>query len=567
MRMTEYYVPTLKEDPTEAEVISHKLMLRAGLMRRLASGIFTYLPMGYKIIRKLEDIVREELNRAGALEVLMPAVQPDDLWRESGRWYEFGPEMLKLSDRKERDYSIGPTHEEVVTDLIRDEIRSYKDLPLNLYQIQTKFRDEIRPRFGVLRAREFSMKDAYSFDVDQEALEESYRKMFDAYARIFERCGLAFRTVEADTGPIGGTDSHEYMVIAETGEDEVLYCESCGYAANVERARGKVEREPVEEEEKELKKVETPEVKTIADLEEFSGYNPNRMLKTLVYDADGTDVISIVCGDDELNEIKLKNHLGVTELTLLDEVGVRRVMGTSPGSAGPVGIEDTRIVADHRVMEIRNGITGANDEGYHFFNVNPGRDFQPQEITDLRVVRSGDICLQCSNQLSYTRGIEVGHLFKLGTKYSEAMEATYVDTEGKERPMVMGCYGIGITRTMAAAIEQNHDQHGIIWPLSLSPFAVTILPLDQKKTLQVGEEIYSMLEQEGIETLLDDRDERAGIKFNDADLMGIPLRITIGGRSLAENKVEVKRRDTGEEKKVDLDEILDVTRALLSEVK
>lgn len=566
MKMSEYYLPTLKEEPTEAEVISHRLMLRSGMMRRLAAGIFSYLPLGLRVLRKVEQIVREEMNRAGALEILMPAVQPGDLWKESRRWDEYGTDMLKFKDRKDRDCCIGPTHEEVVTDLVRHEIRSYKELPVNLYQIQTKFRDEIRPRFGVLRSREFIMKDAYSFNRDQECLEISYNKMYEAYTRIFARCGLEFRSVEADTGPIGGSESHEFMVIAQTGEDEILYCEKCGYAANVERAVASMPEEDSREEHRDLEKMATPGVRTIAQLVDFSGYEAKKLIKTLLFAADDKRVIAVVRGDDDLNEIKLKNELGCVDLRLLEAHEVLEAMGTTPGSAGPIGSFDLPIIVDPYVMNIQNGITGANEDDYHYFNVNPSRDFKPTKIVDLRIVRSGDGCPSCEEELTSTRGIEVGHLFKLGSKYSVTMGATYLDKSGEDRPFVMGCYGIGITRTVAAAIEQNHDEQGIIWPLAIAPFQVIIVPLffGQDETLERATSIYEALIEEGIEVLFDDRDERAGIKFNDADLLGIPLRITIGKRSLKKGQVEIKQRGSKEDEGVELGRVVEYVKEKLA---
>lgn len=565
MKMSNYYLPTLKEEPTEAEVISHRLMLRSGMMRRLAAGIFSYLPLGLKVIRKVEEIVREEMNRAGALEVLMPAVQPGELWQESHRWDEYGTDMLKFKDRRDRDCCIGPTHEEVVTDLLRHEIRSYKELPVNLYQIQTKFRDEIRPRFGVLRAREFIMKDAYSFNRDYECLEVSYDKMFEAYTRIFSRCGLKYRTVEADTGPIGGSESHEFMVIAETGEDEILYCEKCGYAANVERAVSSPPPEDSKEEMKELEKVATPGVRTIAQLVDFSGFEAKKLLKTLLFLADDKRVLAVVRGDDDLNEIKLKNELDCVDLRLLEAHEVLDSLGTTPGSAGPIGSIELPMIVDPLVMMIQNGITGANEEDYHFFNVNPHRDFTPTKIVDLRLVRSGDGCPSCREPLKSTRGIEVGHLFKLGSKYSITMGATYLDTHGEDQPFVMGCYGIGITRTVAAAIEQNHDEKGIIWPLAIAPFQVIIVPLffGQDEILERATLIYEELIHEGIEVLFDDREERAGIKFNDADLLGIPIRITIGKRSLKKGLVEIKDRASKEEEGVEIERVVEYIKERL----
>lgn len=557
MRLSQFYLPTLKETPSEAEIISHQLMLRAGLIRKVASGVYSYLPLGMRVLRKIENIVREEMNRAGAQEVLMPAMSPAELWRESGRWDVMGPEMMRFKDRKSHDFCIGPTHEEVVTDLVRHEIRSYKQLPLNLYQIQTKVRDEIRPRFGVMRSREFIMKDAYSFDKDQAGLDESYQKMYDAYTRIFERVGLKFRAVEADTGAIGGKSSHEFMVLAESGEDAIIYCDGCHYAANAERAESIVSLEESPEEMKELEKVSTPDVKTIEDLEKFFNLPGGKMLKTLLYIAGETMVAAVVRGVDELNEVKLRNHLGVPAVRMATDEEIA-LQGLPVGFVGPVGLRGIRVVVDPLVMKIQNGITGANEADYHYRHVNPGRDFAvpEEEIVDLRLAKADDTCARCGDTLKVARGIEVGHVFKLGTKYSEAMHATFLDESGKEQTMIMGCYGIGVTRIIGAAIEQNNDENGIIWPMAIAPFHVTILPIGKEETMALAQRYYDELQAAGVEVLLDDRKERPGVKFNDADLIGTPIRVTIGDRGLKENLVEIKVRATGEELKMGVDEVL-----------
>ena len=474
--MSQSYVPTLKEEPANAEVISHKLMLRAGLIRKLGAGIYTYLPLGQRVINKFEQIVREELNQAGAQELLLPALQPADLWRESGRFENYGPELMKLKDRHDRDFCLGPTHEEVITDLLRDEIRSYKDLPLNLYQIQTKYRDEIRPRFGVLRGREFIMKDAYSFDVDQEGLDKSYQRMYDTYEQIFSRCGLDFKPVKADTGTIGGDTSHEFMVLADAGEDTVVYCSDCDYAANLELAKSESESYNIDETEAELEEVATPEQATIKEVTEFLNVEQERLIKAVLYQAKDEYILALVRGDYEVNDIKLANLLDVVSLDLVEEEDYEN-LATVKGYTGPIGLDDVKIVADDLVMELTNAVSGANKADTHYKNVNPSRDFEADLVSDIREVKPGEKCVECGGTLEMTPGIEVGQVFKLGTKYSEALEATFLDENGKAQPMIMGCYGIGVTRTVAAAIEQNYDDYGIKWPKSLAPYAVHILTL------------------------------------------------------------------------------------------
>ncbi|MBX6423916.1 proline--tRNA ligase [Thermosulfurimonas sp. F29] len=546
MRLSRYFLPTLREDPAEAEVVSHKLMLRAGMIRKLASGIYSYLPLGLRALRKVENIVREEMNRAGAQEVLLPLVQPAELWQETGRWKDYGKELLRFRDRKKHDFCLGPTHEEVITDLVRREVRSYRDLPLILYQIAPKFRDEIRPRFGIMRAREFIMKDAYSFDADEEGLDRSYARMYEAYERIFTRCGLRFRAVLADTGAIGGSESHEFMVLAETGEDRLAICEACGYAANVELAEGRSRFTYPDEEERPLEKVSTPGVKSVEEVAAFLGVPPSRLVKTLLFKAEGQVVAVLIRGDLELNEVKLRNLLGVAEVEMADPETVERLTGAPVGFAGPVGLSGVRILADLSVKGLRNFVTGANEADAHYVNVNYGRDFPEPEFHDLRVVTEGDPCPRCGRPLSITRGIEVGHVFKLGTKYSSAMRATFLDREGRERPIIMGCYGIGIGRTVAAAIEQNHDEAGIIFPREIAPFEAVILTLGPESDLmEASERIYRELSGAGVEVLWDDRDERPGVKFKDADLIGIPYQIIVGRRFRETGEVELKERATG----------------------
>jgi prolyl-tRNA synthetase len=546
MRYSQILLPTLKENPAEAEVVSHRLMLRAGFIRKLSSGIYTYLPIGLAAIRKVERIVREEMNRAGAQELAMPMVQPADLWIETGRYEKYGPELLRFKDRHDRESCLGPTHEEVITDLVRREIHSYRELPVNLYQIQTKFRDEIRPRFGLMRGREFLMKDAYSFDVNDEMAEISYRKMFEAYKRIFTRCGLDFRAVEADSGTIGGSFSHEFMVLAKTGEDTIIVCKNCDYAANMEKAAVRPPADPTTVDMLVMTRVETPGKRKVEAVCEFLNIGPADLVKTLVYIADGRPVAVLVRGDREVQEVKLKNLLGVADVELADDKQVFDATGIPTGYLGPRGIT-IRVVADLEVAAMRNFVVGANEKNFHLKNVNMNRDFTVESVADLRKITTDDPCPCCNGRLQLTEGIEVGHVFKLGTKYSESMQAVFQDGDGQEKPFVMGCYGIGITRVVAAAIEQNHDQNGIIFPVPLAPFQAIILNLDLKDTAisKAADDLYQSLQDLGIETLLDDRDERPGSKFKDADLLGIPFRIMIGKRFSKDGMVEVRRRRDG----------------------
>ncbi|MCX7982431.1 MAG: proline--tRNA ligase [Syntrophales bacterium] len=547
MRYSQMFIPTVREIPADAETVSHQLMIRAGLIRKLASGIYTYLPLGLRVIKKVEQIIREEMNRAGAQELVMPVVQPAELWKESGRWEHYGKELLRFRDRKDSEYCLAPTHEEVITDLVRNEVKSYRQLPLNLYQIQTKFRDEMRPRFGVIRCREFVMKDAYSFDIDEEGAELSYRKMFDAYQRIFTRCGLRFRAVEADTGSIGGSFSHEFLVMAETGEDEMVYCDRCGYAANMEKAETIRPEEAKESKElKPLEEVFTPNVKTIEEVCQFLQVSPQDVVKTLVYMADGRPVAVLIRGDEEVNEIKVKNLLGCDTLEMATDEEIIKYAGSHRGFVGPIGLK-CRMMADFSLWGRTNLVVGANREDYHIKNANYPRDFDLKEFHDLRFIHEGDPCPRCGAQINFARGIEVGHVFKLGTKYSRAMRAVYLDRNGQEKYMIMGCYGIGVGRVVAACIEQHHDDGGIIWPISLAPFHVIITPVNVRERAlnEAAEKIYQSCIDLGLEALLDDRDERAGVKFNDADLIGIPFRITVGPKKVAEGKVEIKHRLDG----------------------
>jgi prolyl-tRNA synthetase len=548
MRYSQYFIPTVKETPADAEVVSHKLMLRAGMIRKLAAGIYNYLPLGLRSIRKVENIVREEMNRAGAIEVLMPGVLPAELWQESGRWDQYGKELLRFRDRKDAEFCLGPTHEEIVTDLVRREIKSYRQMPINLYQIQSKFRDEIRPRFGLMRGREFIMKDAYSFDVDEKAADSSYEKMYRAYRHIFDRCGLNFRAVEADTGSIGGSSSHEFMVLADSGEDAIVSCSCCEYAANIEKAESRQIEAAEHADPRPLEHVATPEKRTIEEVAEFLGVNAASMVKTLVLLADDEPVVALVRGDHDLNEIKLKNVLGCDNIEMAGDEVVLKVTNAPVGFAGPVGLS-VKIVADLAVKGMKNFVTGGNAKDLHMKNVNMDRDFKAAMIADIRNVVHGDQCPRCdSGILEMWRGIEVGHVFKLGTKYSKALKATYLDADGKEQTIFMGCYGIGIGRTVAACIEQNHDENGIIFPLPIAPFHCIISALNMKEdsVREASESLYGQLSAAGVEVLLDDRDERPGFKFKDADLIGIPLRIVVGSKNLADGKVELKNRKTGD---------------------
>jgi prolyl-tRNA synthetase len=546
MRYSKYFIPTYKEIPAEAEVISHQLMLRAGLIRKLTSGIYTYLPAGLRCIKKVENIIRDEMNRAGAIEILMPAFQPAELWQESGRWDYYGRELLRFKDRHNRDACIGPTHEEIITDLARKEIQSYKQMPVNFYQIQTKFRDEIRPRFGLMRGREFIMKDAYSFDVDDEGANRSYEIMHEAYANIFRRCGLKFRAVEADTGAIGGSYSHEFMVLADTGEDQIISCTNCDYAANLEKAEIKPPEIPTEsggQAIQTLKPVDTPDIKSVEEVTSFLGISPDRLIKTLIFMADKKVVAALVRGDHELNEAKLTAFLGAKTLELADAQLVEETTGAPIGFAGPAGLK-VKLVADHAIKEMKNFVTGGNKKDVHLKDVNLGRDFEVDLFGDLRIITPQDSCPKCGGEIQFGRGIEVGHIFKLGTKYSHALKAFFLDEQGKEMPIIMGCYGIGVGRTVAAAIEQNHDKDGIIFPIPIAPFEVTILPLQLHETAVKGtaEKIYKELLGHDVDVLLDDRDERAGVKFNDADLLGVPVRVTAGIKGIKNGLVEIKMR-------------------------
>lgn len=563
MKLSKMHLKTLREVPNEAELPSHILLLRTGMIRKLASGIYGYMPLGWRSLRKIENIVREEMDRAGGQEILMSAIQPSELWQESGRWFAYGPELWRVKDRHGREFCLGPTHEEIFTDIVRNDITSHRQLPLNLYQIQTKYRDEARPRFGLMRSREFIMKDAYSFDKDEEGLDRSYRDMYAAYERIFTRCGLTFRPVEADTGAIGGSNSHEFTAISEVGESEIAYCESCHMAATTERAEVKDAEPQTDVAELPLEKKLTPGTKTIEDVASFLELDKKQTIKALLfvtYDDEGKEngyVAAFVRGDRELNMIKLVNALNIPEhaIEFADEAEMGKVTGCVGGFTGPMGLHDCTIVVDSELPGLKNLCAGANEEDHHYINMNYGRDYKGDIIADIKTLLEGDPCPVCGAPVKHARGIEVGQVFKLGTKYSEAMGATYKDENQQDRPIVMGCYGIGVSRTLAAVVEQHHDDDGIIWPMSVAPYHVIISlvkPGDEVQA-ETAEKIYNQLAEAGVEVLLDDRDERPGVKFKDADLLGIPVRITVG-RGAADGIVEYKLRREAEKRELSVEE-------------
>jgi prolyl-tRNA synthetase len=552
------FLYTNKEVPADAEILSHELMIRAGMIQKLASGIYNHLPLFQRIIKKIKKIIHEEMDRIDAQEVSLPFVLPASLWQETKRWSYYGKELLRFKDRHERDFCLGPTHEEIITDLVRREVNSYRQLPLILYQIQTKFRDEIRPRFGVMRAREFIMKDAYSFDIDEVSAEESYNNMYNAYFRIFNRCGLEFRAVEADTGSIGGSFSHEFMVLADNGEDLIVSCNKCNYSANIEKAEIKPkENKNSFSEFKERKLVSTPGQKKVEEVAKFLNVSPENIVKTLILGTEDKQVAAILRGDHELNIAKLKNVIDCNFLELSEEETIKKLTGAPQGFTGPIDLK-IEIYADNEVKNMVNFVTGGNIGDAHFININTGRDFEVLKFADIRNAQTGDPCPRCSGTLSKSRGIEVGHIFKLGTKYTEDLNATYLDKNGKRRSIVMGCYGIGIERIIASAIEQYHDEHGIIFPFSIAPFHFIILPvnMEKKEIRMAAEKIYEECLSQNLEVMMDDRKSVAGVKFKDADLIGIPYRVTVGIKSLREGKVEIKERKTGKTKQVNLDNIL-----------
>jgi prolyl-tRNA synthetase len=564
MRWTQSLIPTLKEIPQDAEVASHILMVRGGFIRKLTAGAYSYLPLGVRVLEKIVRIIREEMNKTGAQEVLLPAIHPPELWKQTGRYDLLGEVLIKFIDRHKKENVLGPTHEEIITSLVADGVRSYKQLPLILYQIQTKFRDEPRPRFGVLRSKEFIMKDAYSFDRDTEALNESYKKMYDAYCAIFSRCGLNYIPVEADPGFMGGDISHEFMVPASCGEDIIALCASCGYAASREAAavKDRGQRTGDRGQKEKLKEVHTPGVTTIEKVGALLKIPPENMVKTLIYKADGKTIAALIRGDHEANEAKLRRFLKCEMLELADEKTIQDATGGPLGFSGPVGLKDVRVIADYAIAGLIDFVTGANKKDYHLINVNLERDFKITEWADLRYITEKDACPKCGKPIQIKFAIEAGHTFKLGTKYSKALGAVYLDEKGRENPMIMGCYGIGVNRIAAAAIEQNNDKDGIIWPVSISPFQVIVMPVNSadKKIMDFAEDIYDSLKEKNIDVLLDDRDERAGIKFKDADLIGFPYQIIVSDRHISEEKVEVKTRKTSDRKIVKKDDIVEVVR-------
>lgn len=555
MKQSQVLIPTLRENPADAEIKSHQLLLRAGFIRQNASGIYSYLPMARKVLQNIETIIREELEAINAVEMLMPALQQAELWQESGRWYTYGSELMRMKDRHEREFALGPTHEEVVTSLVRDEVKSYKRLPLALYQIQTKFRDEKRPRFGVLRGREFIMKDGYSFHSSQESLDEMYDHFYQAYSNIFSRAGLNFRAVIADSGAMGGKDTHEFMVLSEIGEDTIAYSDTSQYAANIEMAQVVSTYEKSNEELRELEKVSTTNQKSIAEIVDYLNVSAEKCIKSLLFKVDEDYVLLLVRGDHEVNDIKVKNLLAANDVELADAEETKSVIGCEIGSIGPIGA-NVRIIADHAVRAIVNGVCGANEAGYHYVNVNVDRDFTVEQYADVRFIQEGDPSPDGEGNILFAKGIEVGHIFKLGTRYSEAMDATILDENGRSQPMIMGCYGIGVSRVMAAIAEQHSDESGLVWPKNIAPYQLHLVSLNMKKEdqVQLSERVYGTLKDLGYRILWDDRAERAGVKFADSDLIGLPLRITVGKKA-NEGIVEVKLRSTGEQFEVSVEEL------------
>lgn len=568
MRFSKYYIKTLKETPKEAEVISHQLMLRTSMIKKLASGVYTYLPLGYKALKKVENIVREEMVRAGAQEIFMPVLQPAELWKETGRWDVMGPEMFRLKDRHERDFILGPTHEEVITDIVRNDISSYKSLPLNLFQIQNKFRDERRPRFGLMRGREFLMKDAYSFHETTDCLDAEFENMKAAYTRVFERCGLKFRPVEADSGAIGGTGSQEFHVLAESGEDAIAFCDQCDYAANIETATSKIDS-PEKLESKNPVLVDTPNISKIEDVVEYLKVPANRTVKAMMYKDVVTDEVYMVLirGDFEVNEVKLKNKINTIDVAMLNDEEIIN-LGLAKGYIGPYGLDlkakKIKVIADESIIKIQNHTAGGNKADTHYLDLNYEKDYIADIIADVRLVKKGETCPKCNGHLDMARGIECGHIFKLGTKYSESMNATILDKNGKSKVLIMGCYGIGVSRTMAAAIEQNYDENGIIWPSVIAPFVVDVIPANIKDEtqLKVANEIYTALEADKIDVMIDDRDEKPGFKFKDADLIGFPFKV-VSGKKAAEGIVEIKIRKTGETIEVNKENVVSTIKELM----
>ncbi|MFD1411206.1 proline--tRNA ligase [Lapidilactobacillus gannanensis] len=571
MKQSQMFIPTLKENPADAEARSHQLMLRAGYIRQTSAGIYSYLPLAVRVLQKIEAIIRDAINETGAVEVSLPEIIPADLWRESGRYATYGENLFKLKDRHQRDFVLGPTHEETITDLVRHEIRSYKKLPLTLYQIKTKFRDEDRPRYGLLRGREFIMYDAYSFSANPAQLDDIFDKQEQAYRTIFDQVGLNYRMIIGDAGAMGGNDSREFSAIAEIGEDTIAYSDNNAYAANLEMAKNQDDYIPVQEQAAELTKVATPNVGSIEDVANFLSVVPQKLIKSVLFMADGEPVLALIRGDYEINNVKLKNFLQADALTLASEAEVQEWLQAPVGSVGPVKINDKiRLVADETVMNLTNAVTGANEAEHHFLNVNPGRDFEvaADQVTDLRVVREGDLALDGKSRLHFTRGIEIGHIFKLGTRYTKTFQATFLDENGREQPLLMGCYGIGVSRLLSAIIEQHSDDHGIIWPRNVAPFDVHLIPVNIKKQeqLDVTAELEKVLHDAGYTYLTDDRNERAGVKFADSDLIGLPLRITVGKKA-ADGIVEVQLRATGEKLEVKKEDLVNVIQILLAKTE
>lgn len=557
MKQSMMLIPTLREVPADAEITSHQLLLKAGFIRQNASGVYTYLPLGKKVLRKVEQIVREEMDQIGGVELLMPALQQAELWQQSGRWYTYGPELMRMKDRHGREFAMGPTHEEVVTSLVRDEVKSYKRLPLTLYQIQTKFRDEKRPRFGLLRGREFVMKDAYSFHANEASLDEVYDKMYEAYSNIFSRCQLNFRSVIADSGAMGGTDTHEFMVLSNVGEDTIAYSDQSQYAANIEMAPVITTYEKTDEQVLELEKITTKDQKTIADITSFLNIPAEKCIKSLLFKIDNKHVLVLVRGDHDVNDIKLKNLYGADIVELAAAVDTEDILGCSVGSVGPVQVDQVEIIADHAVAAIVNGVCGANEDNLHYIHVNVDRDFTVSKYADLRFIEEGDPSPDGQGTIRFAKGIEVGHIFKLGTRYSETMQANVLDENGRSKPMKMGCYGIGVSRLVAAIAEQYNDEHGLVWPANLAPFDIHLIPINLKDEAQlaIAEHLYNDLKQNRFDVLMDDRQERPGVKFADSDLIGLPIRITVGKKA-SEGLVEIKVRHSGEVVEIHKDEVI-----------
>lgn len=566
MKQSKVFIPTMKEVPAGAEALSHRLLLKAGLIKQSTSGIYSYLPLAARVLNNIEAIVREEMERIDAVEILMPALQQAELWEESGRWSAYGPELMRLQDRNGREFALGPTHEEVVTSIVRDELKSYKQLPLTLFQIQSKYRDEKRPRFGLLRGREFIMKDAYSFHADEDSLDTSYQDMYNAYGRIFKRVGINARPVVADSGAIGGSHTHEFMALSEIGEDTIVYSEQSDYAANIEKAEVVYQANEKHEDLQPLTKIETPNIHTAQELATFLDKPLDEITKSMVFKIDGEFIMVLVRGHHELNDIKLKAYFGTDNIELASEDEIVNLLGAKPGSLGPVFDKEIKVYADNFIQDLNNIVVGANEDGYHLLNANIGRDFEVDAFGDFRFILEGEPLSDGSGPARFAEGIEVGQVFKLGTKYSESMNATFLDNQGKAQPLLMGCYGIGVSRTLSAIVEQNNDENGIIWPKSVTPFDLHLITINPKKDDQreLADQLYTQL-KENYDVLYDDRKERAGVKFNDADLIGLPVRVVVG-KNAAEGIVEVKRRDTGESEDVHVDNLINYVNTLYSNI-